>query len=121
MKVIRQVDNVFVGKQTARRGRPFMKNQGQDRKTLAQIKKQDEIKPEPQEQIEIIKDDCHVQVDDSNYGDWLLTQGIDLSMSPPGAAPIVVQSNPNMNDYLHSSLGSFGKHHSSLYSCLPTA
>ena len=27
--------NVFVGKQTARRGRPFMKNQGPDRKTLA--------------------------------------------------------------------------------------
>ena len=82
--------NAFVCKQTARRGRPFMKNQGPNRKTLVQMKKQDEIKQEPQEQIEIVKEDCHVQVDDSSYGDWPLRQGIDLSMSPPSAAPIVI-------------------------------
>ena len=67
-----------------------MKNQGPDRKTLAQIKKQDEIKQEPEEQIEIIKEDCHVQVDNSSYGNWLLTQGIDLSVSPLSAVPIVI-------------------------------
>ena len=54
------------------------------------MKKQDEIKQEPQEQIEIVKEDCHIQMDDSSYGDWLLTQGIDFSMSPPSAAPIVI-------------------------------
>ena len=60
------------------------------------MKKQDEIKQEPEEQIEIVKEDCYVQVDNSSYGDWLLTQGIDLSMSPPGAAPIVI--SPETSD-----------------------
>ena len=60
------------------------------------MKKQDEIKQEPQEQIEIIKEDCHVQVDDSSYGDCLMRQSLDLSMSPPGAAPIVI--SPQTSD-----------------------
>ena len=60
------------------------------------MKKQDEIKQELQEQIEIVKEVCHIQVDDSSCGDWLLTQGIDLSMSPPGAAPIVI--SPETSD-----------------------
>ena len=101
--------NAFVHKQTARRGRPFMKNQGPDRKTSAQIKKQDEIKQEPQEQIEIVKEDCHVQVDDSSYGDWLLTQGIDLSMSPPGAAPIVISLQSSDADKQAMSMENMSK------------
>ena len=58
---------------------------------MAQLKKQTpQIKTEPEEKLEIVKEDCHIQIDDSSYGDWLLTQGIQLQMSPPSATPIVI-------------------------------
>ena len=59
----------FFCKQTARRGKPFIKQSEPEQKTLAQLKKQ--IKIEPQETVEVVKEDCHVQIDDSSYGDWL--------------------------------------------------
>ena len=75
-----------------RRGKPFVKHSEPDWKTLAQLKKQTpQIKEtEPEEKLEIVKEDCHIQIDDSSYGDWLLTQGIQLQMSPPSATPIVI-------------------------------
>ena len=85
----------FICKQTARRGKPFTQQIVPDRKTFVQLKKQvPQIKTEPKETLEIVKEDCHVQIDDSSYRDWLLTQGIQLQMSPPSATPIVISPNP---------------------------
>ena len=62
---------------------------------MAQLKQQTlQIKTEPEEKLEIVKEDCHIQIDDSSYGDWLLTQGIQLQMSPPSATPIVISPKP---------------------------
>ena len=84
----------FIWKKTARRGKPFVKHSEPDQKTLGQLKKQTpQIKTEPGEKLKIVKD-CHIQIDDSSYGDWLLTQGIQLQMSPPSATPIVISPKP---------------------------
>ena len=85
----------FFCKQTARRGKPFIKQSEPEQKTLAQLKKQTaQIKIEPQETVKVVKEDCHVQIDDSSYGDWLLTQGIQMQSNPPSATPIVISPNP---------------------------
>ena len=85
----------FFHKQTARRGKPFIKQSEPDQKTLALLKKQTaQIKIELQETVEVVKEDCHIQIDDSSYGDWLLTQDIQIQMSPPSATPIVISPNP---------------------------
>ena len=51
-----------------------------DHKTLAQLRK-----PQPQhenkEDIEMVIEDCQVNVDDSSCGDWLLAQGLTIDTS----------------------------------------
>ena len=85
----------FIQKQTVRRGKPFVKHSEPDWKTFGQLKKQTpQIKTDPEEKLKIVKEDCHIQIDDSSYGDWLLTQGIQLQMSPPSATPIVISPKP---------------------------
>ena len=48
-------------------------------------------------------------MDDSSYGDWLLTQGIDLSMSPPSVAPIVISPQSSDADKQAMSMENMSK------------
>ena len=51
-----------------------------DHKTLAQLKKPEVQAETNKENVQInVIEDCHVSVDESSYGDWLIAQGIDVN------------------------------------------
>ena len=51
-----------------------------DHKTLAQLKKPEVQMETNKENVQInVTEDCHVSVDESNYGNWLIVQGIDVN------------------------------------------
>ena len=87
----------------AHRSKPLMRpNKNPTCKTLANLKKAN-VSDEGEKkmaQLNVIED-CHLTMEDSSYGDWLIQEGIDMDAASPLASPdkvIITDESHKIND-----------------------